>query len=185
MELAGEVLVRPAGEVNVARYPSERSTTVASMTVQLRTTGPRRIIAGACVAVLLMAGCGDGDEATSPTSTTAGSTVPGQEAIDLSGEDFEDLTDQSEVDVQARDNTFLADYIIVKVGTTVTWTNRGRTEHNVLPADEGAFTPIEVADLEPGMSASITFDEPGDYPYYCSLHGTRTKGMVGAVRVVE
>lgn len=151
------------------------------MTTSNRSARPRRL-AVACLAAVAftLAGCGDDDDAgTDDTTTTAAAAAP-----DLSDKEFEDLTAQSEVDVQARDNTFLADYIIVKAGTTVTWTNRGRTEHNVLPAVDGAFAPIEVQDLEPGMSASITFDEPGDYPYYCSLHGTRTKGMVGAVRVV-
>jgi plastocyanin len=28
-------------------------------------------------------------------------------------------------------------------------------------------------------------DEPGDYAYYCSLHGTPTAGMIGGLRVVE
>jgi plastocyanin len=50
--------------------------------------------------------------------------------------------------------------------------------------EDGAFEPIEIADLQPGDASSITFDEPGEYPYYCSLHGTTTKGMVGAIRVL-
>lgn len=142
------------------------------------------VAAVALVAPMALAGCGDGDDATT-APTVAETTAPaGEDTPDLSDEEFEDLTDQSEVTVQARDNTFVSDYITIKAGTTVTWTNRGRTEHNVLPVVDGAFTPIEIEDLEPGMSASITFDEPGDYPYYCSLHGTKTKGMVGAVRVV-
>jgi plastocyanin len=76
-------------------------------------------------------------------------------------------------------------YIEVSPGTTVTFSNRGRTEHNVLPAIDGSFEPIQIAQLKPGMEATITFDEPGDYPYYCSLHGTKTKGMIGGIRVVE
>jgi plastocyanin len=151
----------------------------ASRSVRLR----RLLIACVALTSITLAACGDGDDATSGT-TTSTTAAAGGDAVDLSDKEFEDLTDQTEVSVQSRDNAFLADYIIVKAGTTVTWTNRGRTEHNVLPAVDGAFAPIEVQDLEPGMSASITFDEPGDYPYYCSLHGTRTKGMVGAVRVV-
>jgi plastocyanin len=134
--------------------------------------------------VLAVAGCGDGDDATTAGSPASTSAPASADVVDLSGEEFEDRTGQAEVAVQARDNTFVSAYITVDVGTTVTWTNRGRTEHNVLPAVDGAFTPIETDQLEPGMSASITFEEPGDYPYYCSLHGTKTKGMVGAVRVV-
>ncbi len=29
------------------------------------------------------------------------------------------------------------------------------------------------------------FDEPGEYAYYCTLHGTETAGMVGTIRVVD
>ena len=31
----------------------------------------------------------------------------------------------------------------------------------------------------------MVFDEPGEYPYYCTLHGTETAGMVGTIRVVD
>ena len=37
---------------------------------------------------------------------------------------------------------------------------------------------------EKGMSASLTFDAPGDFPYYCSLHGTADNGQTGRVIVV-
>lgn len=156
------------------------------VSTMIRTNRPRALRGLSVIAVSLAAilgGCGDGESATDTTTTVAPAS-DGADAVDLSDKEFEDLTAETEVDVQARDNTFVADYITIKAGTTVTWTNRGRTEHNVLPAVDGAFVPIEVQDLEPGMSASITFDEPGDFPYYCSLHGTKTKGMVGAIRVV-
>jgi plastocyanin len=107
------------------------------------------------------------------------------EEPDLSEADFVDATASTEVDVQARDNSFVPPYVEVQVGTTVTFTNRGRTDHDVFPVTEGEFEPIEPAELEPGDAASITLDEPGDVPYYCTLHGTTTKGMVGAIRVVE
>ena len=48
----------------------------------------------------------------------------------------------------------------------------------------GAFNEISPDDFQPGDEGTITFTVPGDYPYYCSLHGTPTKGMIGAVRVI-
>jgi plastocyanin len=137
-------------------------------------------------ALLALSACGGGDDAASTTDGgSAETTKPAAEGPDLTDVDWKDETGQTEVDVVARDNTFVAQYIEVSPGTTVTWTNRGRTEHNVLPAIDGSFEGIETADLEPTESASITFEEPGDYPYFCSLHGTKTKGMIGGVRVVE
>ena len=116
-------------------------------------------------------GCGGDDDSSS--------------GVDLGDKTFEDLTASSTVEVDAVDNNFKPAYIEVKAGTTVTFTNAGRSEHNVLPVEEGAFDPIDVEEFEPGTSQTVTFDEVGDVPYYCSLHGTTTQGMVGAVRVVE
>jgi len=118
-------------------------------------------------------------------AAACGGDDAGSSGVDLRDKPFEDRTGSSTVEVDAVDNAFRPAYITVRAGTTVTFINRGRNQHNVLPVVEGAFDPIEVDELEPGASQSITFDEPGDVPYYCSLHGTTTKGMVGAVRVVE
>ncbi|HMX07188.1 MAG TPA: plastocyanin/azurin family copper-binding protein [Microthrixaceae bacterium] len=89
------------------------------------------------------------------------------------------------VTVDTRDNVFVPQFIEVKKGTEVTWDNTGRNRHNVLPDDEGDFESIEVDELDPGEKASRTFDEVGEFGYYCSLHGTATKGMFGAIKVVE
>lgn len=93
------------------------------------------------------------------------------------------VLDGSEVDVQALDNTFRAQNVQVRPGTTVTWTNVGRNEHDVLPV-EGDAWGVEVDGFQPGDVYSHTFDDPGVYHYYCSIHGTTTAGMIGAV-VVE
>ncbi len=112
-------------------------------------------------------------------------TAPPAGAVDLSRVAFADLTGEAEPEVDALDNVFKAKYIEVKAGSTVTFRNDGRNTHNLLPVVDDEFTPIEADDFEPGTESSVTFDEAGDYAYYCSLHGTTTKGMVGAVRVVE
>ena len=93
------------------------------------------------------------------------------------------VLDGSEVDVQALDNTFRAQNVQVRPGTTVTWTNVGRNEHDVLPV-EGDAWGVEVDGFQPGDVYSHTFGDPGVYHYYCSIHGTTTAGMIGAV-VVE
>jgi uncharacterized cupredoxin-like copper-binding protein len=53
----------------------------------------------------------------------------------------------------------------------------------VYPVVDGDFAPVDATDLEPGESAAITLDDPGDVAFYCTLHGTTTKGMMGALRV--
>ena len=86
--------------------------------------------------------------------------------------------------VQSLDNTFRPPNIQVQPGTTVTWTNDGRNEHDVLPV-EGDAWGVEVEEFQPGDAYEHTFDEPGVYDYYCSIHGTTTAGMVGTVVVAE
>ena len=96
-----------------------------------------------------------------------------------------DFTDFDTVALDIQDNAFTQRIVVVKAGTEITWTNQGRNEHNVRPSIEGAFEPISTLALaEKGDSASLTFDEPGDFPYFCSLHGTATRGQTGRVIVV-
>ena len=94
------------------------------------------------------------------------------------------LIDAPTAAVQSLDNTFRAPDIQVKPGTTVTWTNDGRNEHDVLPVD-GDGWGVEVEEFQPGDAYEHTCTEPGVYDYYCSLHGTTTAGMVGSVTVAE
>lgn len=129
------------------------------------------------------AACGSGGEATSPTATTT-TTTAAADAPDLSAATFSDQTDKPKVEVDAVDNTFQAQYVTVKAGTTITFKNAGHNEHNVVAVDDG-FAGRATDKFEPGTSYTVTFDKAGDYPYYCSLHGTTTKGMTGAIRVVS
>lgn len=98
---------------------------------------------------------------------------------------FEDLTSKTVVQVDAVDNAFEPRYITIKPGTKVEWTNTGRNPHNVVPVEEGQFRAIPVTSFQSGQSATVTFDEPGTYPYYCSLHGTPSRGMNGRIVVVD
>lgn len=153
-----------------------------------------RIVLLAAVVALAPVACGsddpdqaDGTTTTAPGGAEAPSVGSGADEVempDLSAETFKDQSGRAEVVVDARDNTFRAAYIEVDPGTTITFRNVGRTEHDVYPVVEDAFTPITAEMLQPKDKSEITFDEPGEYPYYCTLHGTTTKGMVGAVRVL-
>lgn len=134
--------------------------------------------------MLIAVSCGSGgstaglDDRTDPSEPVGG--------VELGEKEFVDLTGRGEVEIKARDNTFIPAYIEISPGTTVSFQNIGRADHNVIPAEEGAFEPIEASEFAPRDTVEMTFDSEGTYPYpyYCSLHGTPDKGMVGAVRVV-
>ena len=64
--------------------------------------------------------------------------------------------------------------LTVKVGQTVTWTNRDDIPHTVVCA--GKFRSKT---MDTDGTFSFTFTAPGDYKYFCSLH----PHMTGVVKV--
>ncbi|MBR0824214.1 cupredoxin family copper-binding protein [Bradyrhizobium manausense] len=60
----------------------------------------------------------------------------------------------------------------VKVGTTVTWTNRDDIPHTIVSAGKFRSKTLDTDD-----KFSFTFTSAGDYKYFCSLHPHMT-GMI-------
>ena len=128
------------------------------------------------VAVVMLAACSSsGGDSSSSAEGDVDLTVPESEWVDETG--------KGSVTVITKDNTFTPKYMTVSPGTKIVFDNRGRTAHNVIPSNKDQFEPIQVDDLQPADKATLVLDDPGEYPYYCSLHGTPTKGMIGAIRV--
>jgi len=144
------------------------------------TDRPRRPRLLLALPLLLLAGAcgGEASGADAPTAEGPSETAPTTAA-------FEDHTGQDDVVIQVRDNAFVGDHVTVSAGTTVTFDNRGHNPHNAVPVEDGAFTEVATGSLDPGQAATVVFDEPGEYAYYCTLHGTETAGMVGTIRVVD
>jgi plastocyanin len=63
--------------------------------------------------------------------------------------------------------------IEVRPGTTVTWTNHDNFTHSVEVQGQ-----TELHMLRPGDSTQISFDQPGTYPYVCTLHTQNMRGTV-------
>lgn len=80
----------------------------------------------------------------------------------------------AETKVSIDNFTFSPAAIIVKVGDTVTWTNRDDIPHVIVSA--GKFRSKA---LDTDNSFSFTFTATGDYPYFCSLH----PHMTGTIKV--
>ncbi len=133
-------------------------------------------VVAAVLALVLVGGC---------SSSDGDATGDAKPKDPLAGVTWTDKTGTDTLVVDAKDNTFSPQYVTVTAGTKVTFDNRGRNPHNVIAVEKGAFKTVEVPDFQPGDTADRTFDKPGDYAYYCSLHGTTTAGMIGGIRVVE
>lgn len=150
--------------------------------VPTSTRGRRpRVLLGLVVLVLVAfaLGCGD-DGGTSSGNANSDATADLPKVADS---EYQDMTGKAEVVIEARDNSFGPQYVTVSPGTKVTFSNRGRNPHNVIPVQEGAFKEVPTDQLQPGKSAVVSFPDAGDYPYYCSLHATPSRGMTGRIRV--
>lgn len=85
----------------------------------------------------------------------------------------------SYVTVRALDDFYEPPVIRIPVGGEVYWTMSGRNPHTVTADDGSSDSGV----LTPGQEYERTYDEPGVYPYYCTLHGTPGKGMAATVVV--
>ena len=86
----------------------------------------------------------------------------------------EEAAVEGATDVRQQDFAFAPANIVVDAGTTVTWTNYDAVGHTVTSDDGGE---LESPLLGQNETFSHTFDEPGDYLYYCQPH-PNMRGLV-------
>lgn len=84
---------------------------------------------------------------------------------------------ETPVAVQIVNFAYAPEVLTVAVGTSVRWTNDDTAQHDVV-ADNRSFGSLL---LSKGQSYQTTFDQPGRFGYFCSLH----PGMSGTVVVEE
>lgn len=98
-------------------------------------------------------------------------------------EKFKDFRGQTEVIVKLSKTSFKEKDIRISQGTKVTWVNEDKVEHYVntnAHTSHTYFPPQNSGLLMKGESFSVTFDNPGIYPYHCSAH---MPGMTGTILV--
>jgi plastocyanin len=76
-------------------------------------------------------------------------------------------------DVKIDNFTFTPATLTVAVGTQVTWTNRDDIPHTVVTDDKTIKSKV----LDTDEKFTFTFDKPGTYSYFCSLH-PKMKGTI-------
>lgn len=83
--------------------------------------------------------------------------------------------------VETSGNSFSPADLTVEVGDIVEWRNTSQGLHNVV-ADDGSFTSGSPSTSN--WTFQFVFDEVGDNPYYCEIHGAAGGiGMSGVVHV--
>ena len=83
-------------------------------------------------------------------------------------------TDGPEVAVQIRDFDYAPRTVDVRSGGRVTWTNEDAVPHTATDRAKGWDTGT----LAKGASASKTFESPGTFAYYCTIHPSMTGTVV-------
>lgn len=73
-------------------------------------------------------------------------------------------TSQNQIIIE--NGTYSPTNLIVKVGSTVDWTNKDIEDHTVT-ADDNSF---DTGLIKSNQSGSLTFDTPGTYSYHCTTH---------------
>ena len=59
----------------------------------------------------------------------------------------------------------------IKVGETLSWTNVDGVPHTITAGARGlANGNIDSGLIAPGQSFAVRFDQPGEYPFTCTLH---------------
>jgi plastocyanin len=76
------------------------------------------------------------------------------------------------VEVHIDNFVFQPAELTIKIGTTVTWTNRDDIPHTIVSAGKFRSKTLDTDD-----KFSFTFTNAGDYKYFCSLHPHMT-GMI-------
>ena len=70
--------------------------------------------------------------------------------------------------------TFGPAELTVKAGTTITWTNRDDIPHTVVSSDKAFKSKV----LDTDETFSSTFQTPGTFSYFCSIHPKMTGKVV-------
>lgn len=108
-----------------------------------------------------------GADATDDTSDIYAEGTPGAPA----GED-----DTIDAQVSIVDFAFEPDDFTATAGEPVKWKNTGDTQHNVSFDDESV---VDSGNLDSGAEFSRTFEDAGEFTYFCSIHGKdRMSGTV-------
>jgi plastocyanin len=78
------------------------------------------------------------------------------------------------IEVKIDNFSFMPQDITVAPGTTVTWVNQDDIPHTVASTTD----LFKSKALDTDDKFSFTFDKPGTYEYYCSIHPKMTANII-------
>jgi plastocyanin len=130
---------------------------------------------------LLLTGCGNGSAGATDAPSAAGTLpgfVPGGAQTAPMSASMPGMAGATSIAASAAPTPVTAGAVTiqnfafnpaaltVRVGTTVTWTNKDAEPHTVTSQDGALHSPP----LQTGAVFTYTFDTPGSYHYLCTIH---------------
>lgn len=103
-----------------------------------------------------------------------------------SDDEGSEVIEGDNVVVEMYDNRFQYTEIRIPVGGSVNWVGAGQNPHNAVAANEEWSTETVFGSLDQfeGDEAVLTYEEPGEYVFYCTYHGNAEgDGMAGTLTV--
>ncbi|HUG31651.1 MAG TPA: plastocyanin/azurin family copper-binding protein [Acidimicrobiia bacterium] len=100
--------------------------------------------------------------------------------------DDSDTIEGQDVVVEMYDNRFEYTEIRIPIGGTVSWVGAGQNPHNAVEADGEWSTETVFGSLDQyeDDEAVLSYDEPGEYVFFCTYHGSASgAGMAGTLIV--
>jgi plastocyanin len=153
------------------------------------------VIAIACSALLLAAGCGSSDSSSNSnsgsTSSTAASTsgtssTPGSGGLKpnttpkYASPSSSSPIQSGVVAIAYRNIAIDPDTLRVKVGSTLKWTNYDSVEHNVI--SQGGPAKFASKNFGEGGTYEVKVTKPGIIHYECTIHPTSMNGTIEVVK---
>ncbi len=95
--------------------------------------------------------------------------------------EFEDMTGKKEVTINLQNYSFSPPKIRVSKGTKITWINQDNIIHTVNTDSHPGHTYFlnqNSGNLLKGNTYSVTFADPGIYPYHCTPHAATMRGQI-------
>jgi plastocyanin len=133
-------------------------------------------LAGAAIAVGILTSPSAAAPASRPAPAVSGQMMPGMSMppagspTAASGHDAAVATNA----VAIENFAFSPAIVTVKVGTTITWTNRDQDAHTATAMSGPFHSPT----LNTGQSYHYTFTTPGRFDYLCTIHPFMTATVV-------
>ena len=120
---------------------------------------PKPVHWGILIVVLVtfvaICGCTGYGSSTKTPTTTQTQVVPGTSTVNIQNFAFNPAS------------------ITIQKGTTVTWVNQDSANHEIVNDAQGTIAQGAIFtsnSLPKGASYSFKFDNPGTFPYHCSIH---------------